>query len=118
MDGGGERSFPVTKRLKKRSDFIQIYRHGVAREGTYFTLQILSSPGSTRLGIIIPRGWGTAVQRNRIKRLIREVFRRHTEIFSGVDIIVRPHEVCKGRRAEEIEQFLIEEFYKLRSRGR
>lgn len=118
MDGGGERSFPATKRLKKRSDFIQIYRHGVAREGTYFTLQILSSPGSTRLGIIIPRGWGTAVQRNRIKRLIREVFRRHTEIFSGVDIIVRPHKVCKGRRAEEIEQFLIEEFYKLRSRGR
>ena len=118
MDGGGKRSFPATKRLKKRSDFIQVYRHGVASEGTYFTLQILSSPGTIRLGIVIPRRWGTAVQRNRIKRLIREAFRRHAEIFAGVDIIVRPHEVCKGSRAEEIERFLIEEFHKLRSGGR
>ena len=116
MDGGGEGFFPVTKRLKKRSDFMQIYRHGVTGKGIYFTLQILSCPRSNRLGIIIPRGWGTAVQRNRIKRLIRETFRRHGDIFSGVDIIVRPHEVCRGRRAEEIERFLIEEFHKLAAR--
>ena len=107
---GGEGRFPATKRLKKRSDFTRVYRHGMAIEGMYFTFQILSGAGSSRLGIAIPRGWGIAVERTRIKRLIREAFRRHAEIFSGLDIIVRPHEACKGRRAEEIEKFLIEEF--------
>ena len=37
-------------------------------------------------------------------------FRRHDEIFSDMDTIVRPHEVCKGHRAKEIEDSLIGEF--------
>ena len=109
MVDGGEGRFPATRRLKKRSDFKRIHHHGKAIEGTYFTLQILPMVGRSRLGITIPRGWGNAVQRNRIKRLIREAFRRHGEIFSGMDTIVRPHGACKGRRAEEIEQSLVEE---------
>ena len=107
---GGEGRFPATKRLKKRSDFTRVYRYGMAIEGIYFSFQILPGAGSSRLGIAIPRGWGMAVERTRIKRLIREAFRRHAEIFSGFDIIVRPHEACKGQRAEEVEKSLIEEF--------
>jgi len=110
MVNGGEGLFPATKRLKRRSDFQRIYRDGEAIEGTYFTLHILPRVGSNRLGISISRGWGTAVERNRIKRLIREAFRRHDEIFSDMDTIVRPHEVCKGHRAKEIENSLIGEF--------
>ena len=110
MVNGGDGLFPVTKRLKKRTDFQRIYRDGEAIEGTYFTFHILSRTGSNRLGISISRGWGTAVERNRIKRLIREAFRRHDEIFSDMDTIVRPHEVCKGHRAKEIENSLIGEF--------
>ena len=110
MVDGGEGRFPATKRLKKRLDFKRVYRRGMAIEGSYFTFQLLPRAGSSRLGITIPRGWGTAVERNRVKRLLREAFRRHGEIFFGMDIIVRPHEVCKGRRAEEIEGLLIEEF--------
>ncbi len=59
---------------------------------------------------MIQRRWGTAVKRNRIKRVIRETFRRNSELFTGMDIILRPHEVCQGCEAEEVKRLLIKEF--------
>jgi len=62
------------------------------------------------MGIVIPRRWGNAVERNRMKRLLREVFRCHRDFFLGSEFIVRPHEVCKGCRLEEIERAFLTEF--------
>ena len=45
--------------------------------------------GIGRLGIAATRKFGGAVQRNRAKRLIREVFRRN-KIAPGFDIVVIP----------------------------
>jgi ribonuclease P protein component len=42
-----------------------------------------------RLGIAATRKFGGAVQRNRAKRLIREVFRRN-KIAPGFDVVVIP----------------------------
>lgn len=45
-------------------------------------------PGATRLGITASRKLGNAVQRNRVKRLVREAFRRHKLLFpSGLDLV-------------------------------
>ena len=46
--------------------------------------------GVGRLGIAATRKFGGAVQRNRAKRLIREVFRRN-KIAPGFDIVVIPN---------------------------
>ena len=43
----------------------------------------------TRLGIAATRKFGGSVQRNRAKRLIREMFRRN-KIAGGYDIVVIP----------------------------
>lgn len=45
-----------------------------------------------------------------MKRVIRETFRRNSELFTGMDIIVRPREVCKGCEVEEVKRLLIKEF--------
>jgi ribonuclease P protein component len=45
--------------------------------------------GVARLGIAATRKIGGAVQRNRAKRLIREVFRRN-KIAKGLDIVIIP----------------------------
>ena len=45
--------------------------------------------GIARLGIAATRKLGGAVQRNRAKRLIREVFRRN-KAASGIDVVVVP----------------------------
>lgn len=43
---------------------------------------------STRLGVTVTRKVGGAVQRNRIKRLVREVFRRNrTRFGDGMDMV-------------------------------
>ncbi len=71
-----------------------MYRHGRRLYGDNFTL--IHRPNGTkqnRLGISIHRKVKGAVKRNRLKRIIRECFRLHREIFpQEADIVfaVRP----------------------------
>jgi len=57
------------------------------------TVLVLSTRHDTaRLGIVASRKLGHAVQRNRAKRRIRDLFRRHKPDLgtSGVDVVVIP----------------------------
>jgi len=78
------------ERIRRRADFRQAYEHGARVHGRYSTLFILPNKLDVgRLGIAATKKLGGAVQRNRAKRLIREVF-RHNKIASGFDIVVVP----------------------------
>lgn len=47
-----------------------------------------SEPGPTRVGVTASRKLGGAVVRNRVKRRVREAFRRHKLLFpSGLDLV-------------------------------
>jgi ribonuclease P protein component len=99
--------FPRSARLRSRSDFSRaktsservITRHFV------FLLSpqcpVLSEP---RLGVTASRKVGTAVVRNRAKRLVREAFRatRDTLWTPGVDIIVVVRNIAPDTRLQEV----------------
>jgi ribonuclease P protein component len=72
----GERLLPVEK-VRRRTDYLRCYRTGRRRHGSlaivYFVPNQLGFP---RLGITASRKVGKAVARQRIKRRIREVYRR------------------------------------------
>ncbi len=56
----------------------------------------------SRLGIAATRKLGGAVQRNRAKRLIREVFRRNN-VAAGYDIVVIPKRELLGASLTVLE---------------
>jgi ribonuclease P protein component len=68
--------FPSSYRLKKRREFNNAWNLGKKYHTNHFIIIILENKiGPTRLGITASRKVGGAVQRNRVKRLLREVFR-------------------------------------------
>jgi ribonuclease P protein component len=80
--------FRPQERIRRRADFQLVYDRGTRVHGrfsTVFTLPNALPIG--RLGIAATRKLGGAVQRNRAKRLIREVFRRN-KISRGFDVVV------------------------------
>jgi len=82
--------FRPAERIRRRAEFQQIYDRGLKVHSRYTTVFLLSNAlGVGRLGIAATRKLGGAVERNRAKRLIREVFRRN-KIAPGFDVVVIP----------------------------
>ena len=82
--------FRPEERIRRRAEFKQVYERGVRIHSRYSTVFILPNQrGVGRLGIAATRKLGGAVQRNRAKRLIREVFRRN-KIANGFDVVIIP----------------------------
>jgi ribonuclease P protein component len=86
-------AFGADRRLRKHADFARAQADRATRRvGTaHFTLLLAAQrePGPSRLGLVVGRRIGGAVQRNRVKRLCRECFRAHPDLLPrGVDLIV------------------------------
>jgi ribonuclease P protein component len=78
------------ERIRRHSEFEEARQHGVRSRGRFLTLLIRPNGlRFARLGIITSRRFGGAVQRNRARRLVREVFRRRRP-REGFDIVVIP----------------------------
>ena len=82
--------FRPHERIRRRAEFQEVYERGARIHGRYATVFVLPNRRAVgRLGIAATKKLGGAVQRNRAKRLIREVFRRN-KIAPGFDIVVVP----------------------------
>jgi len=108
MSGGGESRFPPTMRLKRRRDFGRVYREGEVWRGASFSLHVLAEAGEKRLGIVISRKWGNAVARNRMKRLLREAFRRCAVSLPDAAVIVRPAPACREQTVDALGRMLVD----------
>lgn len=72
----GQRLFPE-ERLRRRTDYLRCYRTGRRRNGSLATVYFVPNQlGHPRLGITASRKVGKAVVRQRLKRRIREIYRR------------------------------------------
>src|SRR6188472_3410963 len=82
--------FRPHEHIRHRSEFQAIYARGGRVSGRYATLFTLpNSLAFGRLGVAATKKLGDAVDRNRAKRLIREVFRKN-KIAPGFDVVVVP----------------------------
>ena len=86
----GTFSFSKKERLLKRREFLNLHRFG-DRHYTKHFICILKQNGLhiKRLGVTASKKTGSAVIRNRIKRLIREFFRLNKGFLpEGYDILI------------------------------
>ncbi len=89
-------TFPRSHRLRSRADFHAVFEARIKESRGPLTINALPNDmPHPRMGIQISRRVGTAVRRNRIKRLLREAFRLMQHDFPrGYDlvVVVRAHE--------------------------
>ncbi len=83
-------SFPKNLRIIKSDHFKQIFKSGRKIYSANFVIYVLSNQlDFPRIGISVGRRVSTkATDRNKIKRLIREVFRTNKNIFDKNDIVL------------------------------
>ncbi len=123
--------FPKTARILRAADFRRAYNQGSRFAGRYFAAFCLRlercgpdafrSPDASRsqdasklqevkcdgprLGFTVPRAFGKAVLRNRVKRRLREALRvRLTEVAPEWDIVINPRRAAIAARREELQR--------------
>jgi ribonuclease P protein component len=80
--------FSRNDRLRKRREFEECYASGVRVSGRHVQVFLLPVAGTARprLGISVPRRVGSAVVRNRVRRRLREIFRRGRALLGGAPL--------------------------------
>jgi ribonuclease P protein component len=83
-------TFGRNERIRKRQDYLRIYGQGVRITSKRFTIITLANQsGIRRLGMTVSKKTGNAVQRNRIKRILREFFRLNkSRLPASQDIVI------------------------------
>ena len=95
-------NFPKSARLLKRADFLRVYENGRRHFGSHMTFFYLErkpaeaarevpAAGRPRVGFTVSRALGGSVERNRIRRRVREAVRMNLAALGrAVDVVINP----------------------------
>lgn len=95
--------------LKKNDDFRNVYRRGKSVADKYFVMYVSENHMDiNRLGISVSKKTGNSVVRHRLKRLIKESYRRNESVFnSGLDIVVVVRKAAVDIRYDTVTRSLL-----------
>ena len=89
--------FRKNERIHLQKEIEKIFKFGLRIQGSLFALIwveqskiVPQSLGYSRFAVLFPRGYANAVARNRIKRILREIFRHEKEnIQPSMDLLIK-----------------------------
>ena len=99
-------SFPKTRRLTNPAEFERVRKSGQAHRGELLVLSVLlaAAAGPFRAGFITSRRIGGATVRNRVRRRLREIVRRHQhEIVDGLWVVTIARDAAAPATFAELE---------------
>ena len=101
-------SFSRDDRLRKRREFEECYASGVRVSGRHLQVFLLAGApgGRPRLGISVPRRVGNAVERNRVRRRLREIFRRSRHLIGQREarLVINARPSASGISFQELSE--------------
>ena len=103
-------SLAPQERIRKKKDFLILYKKGNRYRGKYFNLIYFSNTLTySRVGVVASKKIGNAVVRNKVKRWMRELFRRNKKLLDlPVDLLlVATAEIGQVTWAELKEHYLL-----------
>ncbi|MEL1134887.1 ribonuclease P protein component [Desulfitobacterium sp. THU1] len=101
-------------RLRQKSLFKKVFAQRKSFSGKYVVVYVAEGP--SKFGFIASKKVGNAVVRNRAKRLMREVIRRHLlEIKENTQIICIARSSIKGVSYSEVENSLVKSLYRAKA---
>lgn len=108
-------SFPKKRRLVRAVEFERVRREGRVTRGPLLSIGVLRADATPlRAGFITSRKLGGAVVRNRVRRRLREIVRRHQrEIADGTWVVT----IASARAAHASYRALEEEWLRLAARA-
>jgi ribonuclease P protein component len=93
--------------MRRRAEFLQAQAQGQRLHTRHFGVILAAAPaGAPRLGLAVTRRLGRAVSRNRVKRLLREFFRRHKELLPPRDLVIMAKTGAAALSYRQVEEEL------------
>lgn len=113
--------FDKSRRILKRGEFLAAQKAGRRLHAPHFVVVVHDRGDAQppRLGLVTSRKAGNAVRRNRVRRVVREVFRLHPEVFPvGCDVVVIARESIPPLAFSEARGEICAAFARRRGGGR
>ena len=104
----GRLTHPAQRRLRRKSDFEAAYARGRRFGNGFFAVTAQPNDiGGPRLGLAVSvKNAGNSVERNRLRRTIRESFRLHQHELPAVDLVVSARARARDAAGEELRASL------------
>ena len=103
-----DRRLRPTERMQRSGEFQAVLRGGRAFRDPLLRIHLLENGRElTRLGLVVSRKMGCSVERSRLKRIFREIFREMKwRLPAGLDVVIVPsHRSGGADRAAYTEVF-------------
>ena len=99
-------TLPRRRMLKRRSDFQRVYHTGKTFANRYF---FESDKLGNKVGFAAGKKLGCAVKRNRVKRLLRESYRKNQQqIKSGIALLFIGRKAAVKAKCDAVEQSFLQ----------